>query len=71
MTSLEGITLGTKLKMPFFTLYLPHNFQRRVFGVSKVYVTGIQIQIKLTNISVSKVWPDLKVNPQINKVLNP
>ena len=25
-----GITLGTKLKMPIFTLYLPHNLQSRV-----------------------------------------
>ena len=23
-----GITLGTKLKKPIFTLYLPHNLQR-------------------------------------------
>ena len=25
-----GIALGTKLKMPIFTLYLPHNLQSRV-----------------------------------------
>ena len=24
-----GITLGTKLKMPIFTIYLPHNFESR------------------------------------------
>ena len=27
-----GITLGTKLKMSIFTLYLPHNLQSRFLG---------------------------------------
>ena len=30
MTSLGGITLGTKLKMPILTFYLPHNLQIRI-----------------------------------------
>ena len=29
------ITLGTKLKMPIFTLYLPHNLQSRVLVFQK------------------------------------
>ena len=63
-----GITLGTKLKMPIFTLYLPHNLQSRV---SKVYVIGIRFQIELTKISVTKGWSDQEVNAQIDKDLNP
>ena len=30
-----GITLGTTLKMPIFTLYLPHNLQSRVLVFQK------------------------------------
>ena len=30
-----GITLGTTLKMPIFTLYLPHNLQSRVLVFEK------------------------------------
>ena len=31
----RGITLGTKLKMPIFTLYLPHNLQNSVLVFQK------------------------------------
>ena len=31
----EGITLGTKLKIPIFTLYLPHNLQNRILVFQK------------------------------------
>ena len=30
-----GITFGTKLKMPIFTYYLPHNLQSRVLVFQK------------------------------------
>ena len=63
-----GITLGTKLKMPIFTLYLPHNLQSRV---SKDYVIGIRFQIELNKICVTKIWSDQEVNNQIDKDLNP
>ena len=63
------IILGTKLKIPIFTLYLPHNLQSRVF-VFQVYVTGIRFQIELTKISVTKGWSDQEVNAQIDKDLN-
>ena len=66
-----AITLGTKLEMPIFTLYLSHNLQSRVFGISKVYVIGIRFQIELTKISVTKGWSDQGVNAQIDKDLNP
>ena len=64
-----GITLGTKLKMPIFTLYLPHNLQSRVLVFQKL--TGIRFQIELTKISVTKGWSDQEVNAQIDKDLNP
>ena len=64
-----GVTLGTKLKIPKMTFYLPHNLQNTV--ISKVYVIGIRFQIKLTNISVTKSWPDQEVHTQIDKDLNP
>ena len=63
-----GITLETKLKMPIFTLYLPHNLESRV---SKVYVTGIWFQIEFSKISMTKSWSDQEVNTQIDKDLNP
>ena len=63
------IILGTKLKIPIFTLYLPHNLQSRVF-VFHFYVTGIRFQIELTKISVTKGWSDQEVNAQIDKDLN-
>ena len=59
-----GVTLGTKLKIPIFTLYLPHNLQS--FGISKVYVTGIRFQIEFTKISMTKRWSDQEVNAQID-----
>ena len=59
-----GITLGTKLKMPIFTLYLPHNLQSRVL----VFQKFIRFQIKLTSISVTKGWSDQEVNTQIDKI---
>ena len=66
-----GITLGTKLKMPIFTLYLPHNLQSRVLLFQMVYVTGIWFQIELPKISITKGWSDQEVNAQIDKDLNP
>ena len=63
-----GVTLETKLKMPIFTLYLLHNL--KIFGISKVFVTGIRFQIELTKISVTKRWSDQEVNAQIDKDLN-
>ena len=39
--------------------------------MSDVYVLGIQFQIKLTKISVTKGWSDQEVNAQIDKDLNP
>ena len=66
-----GITLETKLKMPIFTFYLTHNLQSRVLVISKIYIIGIQFQIKLTKISVTKPWSDKEVNIQIDKNLNP
>ena len=65
-----GITLGTKLKMPILTLYLPHNLQSRVL-VIQVYVIGIRFQIEIIKISVTKGWSDQEVNAQIDKDLNP
>ena len=62
-----GITLGTKLKMPIFTIYFPRKWS---FGISKVYVTGIRFEIELTKISVTKGWSDQDVNAQIDKDLN-
>ena len=60
------ITLETRLKIPIFTLYLPHNLQSRflVFQKSKVYVLGIRFQIKLNKTSVTKGWSDQEVNAQ-------
>ena len=49
-------------------MYL-HNLQ--IFGISKVYVTGLRFQVELTRISVTKRWSDLEVNAQIDKDLNP
>ena len=65
----RGVTLGIKLKMPIFTLYLPQ--LTKSFGISKVYVTGMRFQIELTKISVTKGWSDQEVNTQIDKDLNP
>ena len=62
----RGITLGTKLKMPIFTLCLPHHLCNPI-----VYVIGIRFQIELTKISVTKGWSDQDVNAQIDKDLNP
>ena len=39
--------------------------------MSDVYVLGIQFQIKLTKISVTKGWSDQEVNTQFDKDLNP
>ena len=63
-----GITLGTKLEMPIFTLYLAHNLQK--LCISEVYVLGIRFQIKLTKISMTKGWSDQEVNTQFDKDLN-
>ena len=41
------------------------------FGISKVYVTGMRFQIKLTKISATKAWSHQEVNVQIDKDLNP
>ena len=49
----RGITLGTKLNMSIFTLYLPYNLQVGL-GISKVYVIGIRFQIKLNKMSEAK-----------------
>ena len=49
-------------------MYL-HNLQ--IFGISKVYVTGLRFQVELTRISVTKRWSDPEVNAQIDKDLNP
>ena len=49
-------------------MYL-HNLQ--IFGISKVYVTGLRFQVELTRISVTKRWSDLEVNAQIDKDLIP
>ena len=65
-----GITHGTKLKMPIFTLYLPHNLQSRDFVFKKNYIIGILFQVKLTNISVTKGWSDQEKNTQFGKDLN-
>ena len=40
------------------------------FGISKVYLIGIQFQIKLVNISLTKDWSDKKINTQIEKNLD-
>ena len=70
-----GITLGTKLKMPVFTIYLPHKLTKQGFCVSEVslpsYVLGIRFQIELTKIFVTKGSLDQEVNPQFDKDLNP
>ena len=65
------ITLGAKLKMPIFTFYLPHNLQSKILFISEDFVLGIQFQIKLTKISVTKGWSDQEVNTQIDKDLKP
>ena len=65
-----GITLGTKLKMLIFTLYLPHNLQSRVLVTSEVYILGIRFQVKLIKIFVTESWSDQEVNTQFNKDLN-
>ena len=59
------------LKMPVFTLYLPHNLQSRVLVISEVYILGIRFQVKLTKISLTKGWSDQEVNTQFDKDLNP
>ena len=70
-----GITLGTKLKMPVFTIYLPHKLTKQGFCVSEVYlpsyVLGIRFQVELTKIFVTKGSLDQEVNPQFDKDLNP
>ena len=63
-----GITLGTKLKMLIFTLYLPHNLESRI---SEVYVLGICFQIKLAKIPLTKRWSDQQLNTQFDKDFNP
>ena len=35
LDAIGGITLGTKLKTPIFTLYLPHNLQSRLLVFQK------------------------------------
>ena len=67
----KGIILGTKLKVPIFTFYLPYNLQSRVLVFHKVYVIGIRFQIELTKISETKGWSEQEVNAQIDKDLNP
>ena len=42
-----GITLGTKLKMPIFTLYLPHNLQSRVLACQKFIQLGYKRLVRL------------------------
>ena len=63
-----GVTLGTKLEI--VTLYLTHSLQSRIL-VFIYYVLGIQFQIKLTKISVTKGWSDQDVNTQFDKDLKP
>ena len=54
-----------------FHLLLVPECTKESFGISKVYVTGMQFQIELTKISVTKGWSDQKVNAKIDKDLNP
>ena len=62
------MTLGTRLKIPIFTLYF---LPKQNFRISKVYVIGIRFQIKLTKTSLKKGWSDQEINTQIDKDLNP
>ena len=39
-----GITLGTKLKMPIFTIYLTHNLQSRVLVFQKFMYKGYRFK---------------------------
>ena len=64
------ILLTYLLKISIFNLYLPH-LTKSGFGISEVYVLGIQFQIKFTNIFVTKDWSDQEVNTQFDKDLNP
>ena len=65
-----GITLGTKLKMPIFTLTYPITYKVE-FWYFKCLCNRDTVQIELTKISVTKGWSDQEVNAQIDKVLDP
>ena len=60
-----GITLGTKLKKPIFTLYLPHNLQR-FWHFKSLYNKD-----KISNKAYQNFWDNQEVNTQIDKDLNP
>ena len=62
----RGITLGTKLKKPIFTLHLPHNLQSRF-----LYFKSLYNKDKISNKAYQNVWDNQEVNTQIDKDLNP
>ena len=68
-----GITLGTKMKMVIFTLYLPHNLQSRVSVFQKfMQLIGIYTILNKTYQNFpDKDWSDQEVNIQIDKDFNP
>ena len=57
--------------MPKMAKKLPKNLHQRAFYKTAKFVLTKKIYQKLTAISVTKVWSDPKVNPQIDKNLNP
>ena len=64
-----GITLGTKLKMPIFTLYLPHNLL--TYWCFRSLCVRDMVSNKSYQNFCDKSWSDQEVNTQFDKDLNP
>ena len=58
-------------EMPKIAKKLPYNLHRRAFYKIAMFVLTKKGYQQLTTISIKKVWLDPKVNPQIDKNLNP
>ena len=64
----KRMTLGTKLKIPIFTLYLPHKLQSRVLVFQKImYRDNVSNQ---TCQNFREKCSDQEVNAKIGKDLN-